>query len=71
MYIIYVCFILFIYYLTHYPFSINHIYGIRISSNWVELIFVKVHLSTFRASRDAVFWILLSAKGFDPGGLLQ
>ena len=34
-------------------------------------IFVKVHLSTFRASRDAVFSILLSAKRFDPGGLLQ
>ena len=32
---------------------------------------VKVHLSTFRASRDAVFSILLSAKRFDPGGLLQ
>ena len=34
-------------------------------------IFVKVHLSTFRVSRDAVFSILLSAKHFDPGGLLQ
>ena len=45
--------------------------GIRISSNCVELIFVKVHLSTFRASRDAVFSVLLSAKRFDPGGLLQ
>ena len=45
--------------------------GIRISSNCVEAIFVKVHLLTFRASRDAVFPIFLSAKRFDPGGLLQ
>ena len=45
--------------------------GIRISSNCVELIFVTVHLSTLGASRDAVFLILLSAKRFDPGGLLQ
>ena len=46
---------------------------IRISSNCVELIFVKVHLSTLGASRDAVFSfsILLSGKCFDPGGLLQ
>ena len=29
--------------------------GIRISSNCVELIFVKVHLSTLGASRDAIF----------------
>ena len=43
--------------------------GIRISSNCVELIFVKVHLSTLGASRDAVFSILLSAKRFNPGGL--
>ena len=48
--------------------SINRI---RVSSNCVELIFVKVHLSTLGASRDAVFFfsILLSAKRFDPGGL--
>ena len=37
----------------------------------VVCIFVKVHLSTFGASRDAVFSILLSAKRFDPGGLLK
>ena len=44
---------------------------IRISSNCVELIFGKGHLSTLGASRDAVFLVLLSAKRFDPGGLLQ
>ena len=44
---------------------------IRISSNCVELIFVKVHLSTLGASRNAVFSFLISAKRFDPGGLLQ
>ena len=37
----------------------------------VRVIFVKVHLSTLGASRDTVFLILLSAKRFDPGGLLQ
>ena len=42
--------------------------GIRISSNCVELIFVKVHLSTFRASRDAVFSILLFCQTFRPWG---
>ena len=44
---------------------------IRISSNCVELIFGKGHLSTLGASRDAVFLVLLSAKRFDSGGLLQ
>ena len=40
---------------------------IRISSNCVELIFGKGHLSTTGVSRDAVFLILLSARGnYDP-----
>ena len=39
----------------------------RISSNCVQLIFGKGHLSTLEASRDTVL-VLLSAKRFDPGG---
>ena len=44
---------------------------IRISSNCVELIFEKGHLSTLGASRDTVFLVLLFARRFDPGSLLQ
>ena len=47
------------------------LFGIRISSNCVKFIFVKVHLLTLGVSRDAVFSILLPAKRFDPRGLLQ
>ena len=42
--------------------------GIKISSNCVELIFVKVHLSTFRASRDAVFYNSFVCQTFRPWG---
>ena len=39
---------------------------IRVSSNCVKLIFVKVHLSTLGASRDAVF-LLDSSRFFSIG----
>ena len=56
-------------FIEHGEFASNsNINRIRISPNCVEL---KGHLLTLGTSRDAVFLVLLSAKRFDPRGLLQ
>ena len=48
--------------------AVNDLLKRTLASAKIPSLFVKVHLSTFRASRDAVFSILLLCQTFRPWG---